>query len=383
MADSDRRYARDCYAMHVMLNSRKSVRFVVGRRAADGSPTPPTRLLAAAEADDVSRRLRKLLDDPSRPTEVHTRWDDGPDATRIPIPSLGQTKRIETMSVTAFKEFLECPYRFYLRRIWKASPLDDQRHELAANQFGDLIHDTLEHFGRSEAKDETDPRKIEEALVEHLHHRAATCFGNRCSAAVRLQVLQAQQRLVAVAEQQARWRQLGWNIVHVESQVDETTGGVLMVDGVPMGIRGRFDRIDQNERDGRWAVLDYKTHGKTPEEKHLQRVDGEIQWVDLQLPLYRQMLPALGIDDDPTDVSLGYFNISDKESETKINIAEFTAEQLAQADRLIEDCVRRIRAGDFQPTQGRVEFDDYPMILQTTVANRMLDASAGVAEASL
>ena len=53
-------------------------------------------------------------------------------------------------------------------------------------------------------------------------------------------------------------------------------------------------------------------------------MDGVYQWIDLQLPLYRMMVPFLGIKEDPSTVELGYFNISEKDDETKINIAETT-----------------------------------------------------------
>jgi len=85
------------------------------------------------------------------------------------------------------------------------------------------------------------------------------------------------------------------------------------------------------------------------------------------------MIPFLGIDVSPAEVELGYFNIADKEDETRVNIAEFTEPQMRDAEQLIRDCVRRIHAGDFSPTNERVQFDDYGMILQTGVASRLLD----------
>ena len=115
-----------------------------------------------------------------------------------------------------------------------------------------------------------------------------------------------------------------------------------------MGLRGRFDRIDQHAESGRWAILDYKTHGHRPEKKHLKKTEEGQQWIDLQLPLYRMMIPFLGIDAQPPEVELGYFNISEKDEETRINIAEFSEAQMQQAEELIHDCIRRIRAGDFR-----------------------------------
>jgi hypothetical protein len=85
------------------------------------------------------------------------------------------------------------------------------------------------------------------------------------------------------------------------------------------------------------------------------------------------MIPFLGIESKPEEVELGYFNVSEKDEETRINIAQFSEEQMSQAERLIHDCVSRIWQGDFEPTSDRVQFDDYGMILQTGVASRLLD----------
>ena len=46
---------------------------------------------------------------------------------------------------------------------------------------------------------------------------------------------------------------------------------------------------------------------------------GEEQWVDLQLPLYRRMIPLLDIDADPDDVELGYFNVSGRDQQCGVS----------------------------------------------------------------
>lgn len=375
IADNDRRFARDLYAMQLMLSARHSVRFIVGRLAADQSPTPPSRLLAAAEPRDIARRICMLLEHPRQVrTEPHA--GDEPDRTLIATPELNaKPGEVKTLSVTAFRDYLICPYRFYLRHVLKLRPLDDSETELAANQFGDLIHGALESYGKSDDKHESDPDKIKKYLREHLHHYAAEQYSHSASTAVQIQVAQAERRLQAVATQQAKRIADGWRIDRVEASVGPKEDAKIVVDGESIMIKGRFDRIDVCESGGtrRWAILDYKTHGHPPEKKHLRKIDDEEQWIDLQLPLYRMMVPFLGIDADPATVALGYFNISEKDDETRINEAAFSEKSMKKAELLIHDCVRRIRAGDFAPTSDPVDYDDYAMILQTGVAGKMLD----------
>ena len=51
LALNDRRFARDVYAMDHMISTRRDARFIVGRTASDGTPTPPSRLIVAAEPE--------------------------------------------------------------------------------------------------------------------------------------------------------------------------------------------------------------------------------------------------------------------------------------------------------------------------------------------
>jgi hypothetical protein len=277
MADNERRYARDVFAMHLMLSSRKSVRFIVGRNGADGSPTPPSRLLAATPAMDSARRVRTLLGGRREPVVVEHQWDEGPEKGLLPIPEFERqsdpSEIVKTMSVTAFRDYLACPYRFYLRHVLKLKPLDDSTSELAANQFGDLVHGSLELFGESDDRDESDRSKIETLLLEYLHQYAAEHYGDTASTAVTLQVAQAERRLKAVAKAQAGRIADGWTIHASEASVDEKGGAGIDVGGKRMGLRGRFDRIDFHKATGRWAIRDYKTHGHKPEKKHLRKTD--------------------------------------------------------------------------------------------------------------
>ena len=150
IADNERRYARDVYAMHLILNSRKQVRFVVGSNAADGSPTPPSRLLSAAPAEAIARRVRGLLGRRAPASESGFGAVTPLKHSNLPVPTVSEKEcPIKAMSVTAFKAYLECPFRFYLRHVLGLKPLDDLASELAANQFGDLVHGALENFGRS------------------------------------------------------------------------------------------------------------------------------------------------------------------------------------------------------------------------------------------
>lgn len=370
MIDNDRRFARDAYAMQLILATRRQVRFIVGRSGVDGSPTPPSRLLSAASGADVARRILRLLDQPPSVPSADHRWTGDRPRSALPIPPAGPAE-VRVMSVTAFSDYLRCPYRFYLRHCLKLRPLDDAAGELAANQFGDLVHAAVEDFGRHpQHRQATDEGEILEHLRSHLLAYVAKYYGDHPTAAVFLQIEQAQRRLEAVAGAQARRRAEGWEIYDTEAEVGPDQGAFIKIGRRKMGLRGRFDRIDHHPDTNRWAILDYKTHGHKPEKKHL---DANGAWIDLQLPLYRRMAPALGIEVPADEIELGYFNVAQKPEETGIHLAEFSAQQFAEADAVIEDCIGRIWKNDFDISPDPILYDDYAMICQTGLATAWFD----------
>jgi hypothetical protein len=91
-------------------------------------------------------------------------------------------------------------------------------------------------------------------------------------------------------------------------------------------------------------VLDYKTSdkGASPVESH-RRQDA---WTDLQLPLYRHLVKALGIRDP---VSLAYILLPKDTSKVGISRAEWTQDELDDADNQIGEVVRRVLNGNFWP----------------------------------
>ena len=113
---------------------------------------------------------------------------------------------------------------------------------------------------------------------------------------------------------------------------------VLMVDGEPMGLRGKVDRIDYQESTGRWAVIDYKTGVvQDPRKAHMRRD----LWCKLQLPLYRHLVKEI-VGDDP--IELGYMGLPVNETEKASPRADWDDEELLAADETAFDVVRQIRA---------------------------------------
>lgn len=105
----------------------------------------------------------------------------------------------------------------------------------------------------------------------------------------------AEARLEAFARVQARERAEGWQIIVAEEEKGkESRKEFALKDtkGRSLLVHGRPDRVDWNEKQKRWRVVDIKTSStpKAPDRAHCE-ADGT--WSDLQMPLYRELAPLV------------------------------------------------------------------------------------------
>ena len=382
LLDNAGRWARDLLYLRTIEETRSGAVLITGRWDGEGNPLLPSRLLFAEAKETAVERVRRcfregedraepsdgdVVDAPSRlePTQ-HDLWE-----TRDPIaaPSLFQEERFrlppvpvlsapsvpDRIPVTSFRSLLTDPYRYALERVLSLRRVDDQAWELDPLGFGALTHTVLERFGRESASSSEDADAIQKVLFRILRQEAERRFGKEPLAAVRMQIAQLRARLAAFAEWQSDWVKEGWRIRKVE--VSPSHGGAAFsVDGEPILLSGKLDRVDHNERTGRWCILDYKTGERvlSPEASHRRGPRGAKRWVDLQLPLYRRLARALEDENgEPLipagscdGILVGYVAIS-RDLRVRELLAEWTPAELSEADEVAGEVVRLLRANQF------------------------------------
>jgi hypothetical protein len=375
LQDNARRYARDAYALTALLASRERVDLIVARRTSEGDPLAPSRLLFAAPRDEIARRALRFF---APPTPTHLlpplagRLTPGREVPDFVVPRPQElAEPLKELPITGFRDYLACPYRFYLRHVLKLRAVDDAAEELDGAAFGSLLHEVLRQFGSGPCRTSTEPAEIRDFLRAALETQAAATFGEHALASVRVQMEQLRWRLDAFAGIQAEWACAGWQIEHTEVPGRDHRTAVLDVDDKPMGLRGRIDRIDVNSASGVRAILDYKSSdaARNPEKEH-QRAG---QWVDLQLPLYRHLAHSLGITGP---VQLGFVLLPKDVTKVTFCLAHWSDAELAQADEIARDVVRKIRDGHFwRPTEPPPDFfEEFASICQDNVFDKRWEA---------
>ena len=345
--DNTRRIARDAYAMSALTATHELLLLVGGRQSDSGDPLRPSRLLLAADDPGQPARVLRLLDTPPeiRAARLPGVFATGPldSEFRVPPPTATGLNRV---GVTAFGDYLKCPYRFYLKHVLKLRAIDDQSAELTPLSFGNLAHDALDEFGKSDLAESTSVEEVGEFLNQAAWRWAWRRHGPNRPAAVDVQVAQLNDRLAAFARWHVAAVSDGWRIAYTEESIGE---GRVILD-TPAGglsVTGRIDRIDRHEQTGQWRVIDYKTSSTAnpPEKVHRKGSKNDREWVDLQLPLYRQLVrEALGVDGD---VELGFLALPTRLDDTGFLSAPWSEEELVEADAVIARVAESIVRGEF------------------------------------
>lgn len=397
LRDDRTRLARDAYLLTALLAQRRTqgrTILITGKTSTAGDPLRPSRLLFRCSNAQLVARAQKLFSQPpARHTAAVFSTSFLLDPARIPPESI-RTRLPNVMSPTLFRDYLDCPLHFWLKHVLKMESCDDRTREPDARAFGDLCHAALEEMGACRIWACGDEQKLANWLEECVREKARLRYGAQPWLGVTLAVESAVRRLRVFAARQIAWYAQGWEIVATEQSDWSCT-----FDGV--AIRGRIDRIDRH-RDGRLCVLDYKTtdEAKQPEQAHIASLNREdvvpesvIQdttllqsgkrtggkpkrWIDLQLPLYREMA---SIRHGP-DLSLAYVLLPKTPGEIAFALWEGYSPALHDhAMTCAKAVLARIRAEQFWPPASRMPpFSDYVDLLGDDPEHRILPPHASL-----
>lgn len=372
------RFARDAYLLEALCRRRTGtcgrIDILVPQAADDHTPLRPSRILFQGSDNTLLSRTRQLFhqtQDGSPVVEHSLAWQLSPPPD-LPMPT--------TLSVSAFKSYLQCPFRFFLHHILDMRALDVETRELNPAAFGNLFHDTVDHLNGHTFDNHTELEKLTKNLhgiAEQLLHKR---YGERLSFAIRLQNEALMARLSAFCQRQLADCQMNGStsILNTEEAFEFPLNNLT--------VKGRIDRIDQHK--DRLELIDYKTSNSpaNPEKTHLAVVakkeppehlpdaaffkhEGKTyRWIDLQLPLY-----LLAKNSDSAErPSIAYFNLSQTLDKSGIERWDgFTQSHLDSAVACANAVIDQIRAGIFWPPNQDIHeaYDDFVDLFPDGIEN--------------
>lgn len=399
LRNNDTRFARDACLMTCIIEMRERtggrVDFIFGRVGAGDDPLRPSRLLFQCTDEELPARTLQLFKTPKHHVEPMP-WTLAWQLKPQPLPP--EASIFSKLSVTQFRDYLLCPFRFYLKHGLKMNAVDASVTEMDARHFGSLLHGVLESFAKEgETRTSTSAEEIRaefHALLDrHLHGR----YGARLTVPVMIQREAMRQRLSWWAEFEANERQGGWRIEAAETRISPE-GDPWLLDG--MTISGVVDRVEVHEQLG-VRLIDFKTYSpfnsvkrerRTVEEYHLtplKRTESDedfpawalthnsegkvVRWTDLQLPLYRL---AMERRYPGAEIQTAYATLG--KTKVDVNFDPWPALEgplLDSARECALGIIASVRARTFWPPKEKPQYDDFESLFFGDVLSAV-DASA-------
>ena len=378
------RFARDAYLLSALVArahvanvnaahmGASGLAIIAGQLGGDGEPLKPSRLLLPKDEIAIAHRILLLLPHDAdgaaikrmRPDEAHSAAFCSAFSVKPQPRAENKNQMPRAISVTDFAVHIDNPYRYWLEKVLKLSAPELDQVELNAAEFGTLFHaaaqslntPTIQSLDFNNANDE---KQCVREMMQVSHALAQKSYGVDLTLPIRLALLELHNRLPALVAWHAAQLRAGWRIVATEwpSKYEDATA-MLDVDGSMQAIKFRVDRIDFHPNHG-WRIIDYKSSdgGFVVQGKGSKVLRGA-KWFDLQLPLYKFLLPQIAAHH--ADLSGLATATSDK---IEVGVLSVPASNLppqwcpllepidgaiAEAKRI----VREIRAGAF-PDSGR------------------------------
>lgn len=334
LANNRLRFARDLALFFALIRSKRHLKIVNSKRSLSGDAVMPSRLLLATDERELPARIdlfRATGDSYCREAISSTEKESFLVAPPSPLP-----EPIVQMTTTSFASYMRCPYRFYLERILRVSPISEHRVELDAQQFGTLAHEILAQAGKESAFNSTDEKLLRELLDDTTFTLFRERFGNNSLPALRIQLAQLQGRLRHFVKWQIDHRRAGWVTKEVEREIAANDLTIDLPDA-PMIVTGRLDRVDYNQASGSYLILDYKTADKAQSAARARSREvgsSEGIWSDLQAPLY--LIAGKRIFGEQAAIEFGYLKIS-----AELNSDIFEGVELSDSD--LESALKQAR----------------------------------------
>ncbi|MCI5064322.1 PD-(D/E)XK nuclease family protein [bacterium] len=369
LEDEEKRFARDyLYVLHA-VSSREQCQIVFPKSGMGGDFLSPSRLLLGGARELFLENTKKCFHTVPYRSRMKlfpssfgrgNSWRFGVEMAEIEPP-----RSPLTLSVTSFKDYLRCPFRYYLRHILKKRADDVSSEELSPSFFGSLFHEVVAGLAQAPEKIRHSVRSEEIAafLLKRLARLQNQDIGGETKPAVEVQLRNLEERLERFADVEAEWRREGWEIAHGELPIKSDVV-FLSAEGERIALSGRIDRVDYHRGEQRWMALDYKTSARvvSPEKAHAAPDGSHNGWSDLQLPLYRYALQEMGF---VGEISVGYVQAPPLLEATAFSVAEWGEEEFSSALSLAQWCAQQIQLGNFWPptSSSSLSYDEFSELL--------------------
>jgi len=278
-------------------------------------------------------------------------------------------------SYSQLETYAKCPYKYFAERVLKIEPNEEPTDELEFHELGTLLHLILYEFYTELQKEKITLSgctnedflkatklifKIAENKISEAHFNSPLTFfekekilgiegKNKNSVLYKFLLYERENKDGFTPA----FFEIGFG--NFGNNNKETLLKKLKIGEIK--IRGKIDRIDINEDQDKFKVVDYKLSGNTPSISNLQK------GIALQIPLYlyaaKELIKAQ-LKKDTTPLSGEIYSLKyrdkdfGKEIVKPVNKRNINENQLIEEnEKLINDCVKNVEKYVQQITEGK------------------------------
>ena len=286
-------------------------------------------------------------------------------------------------SISQLETYAKCPYKYFAERVLKLKPLEEPSEEIEALEMGSLLHNILYEFykaikgkgiiiSQASDKDFNYARKIlfriaEEQIIQGNFNSPVTFYEKEKILGIKGKRENSILYLFLKTEREKNenfipeFFEEAFGSLYSDKRNMEQKNSVKELRAGNVKIRGKIDRIDIDNTENTFEVVDYKLSGIRPNREELD------EGLSLQLPLYmyaaKELINAQLEKDLNPDVPKIY-SLKFKEAEFGKNAVNLglkknssLQEKKKVLNKLIEEClnsvekyVEAIKTGKFNLT---------------------------------
>lgn len=260
---------------------------------------------------------------------------------------------LKEFSISQLETYAKCPYKYFAERVLKLKPVKEPTEEIEALEMGSLLHKILYSFYKKINQEKIILNKVDEAkfeyaeglifkiaeeIIEEAHFNSPLTFyekekilginGNRQNSILHKFLIYERENN---GEFVPTFFEFGFGNIK-DNNKELLTVQNIKVDNI--SVRGKIDRIDIDEQNNRYKVVDYKLSGNKPSSNDLR------EGLSLQLPLYmfaaKEMIKAqLNKDFEPAGAEIYSLKFDEKDFGKKL-ISLFSLRSKMDDEKLME-----------------------------------------------
>ena len=331
------------------------------RRALEGQDPAPLVCMSGASVESFQRSAaaaRALEDGAGAPGAL--------DGVTGPLGEVWNKILEDGVSPTTLEAYGRCPFQYYARRVLRLERLErpEASAPVQALEWGQICHEILQRFYQDADRAWGDGWS---AWLDGAAAEVLSAFEERCPTGYPAAWETAREELADMLREVVRadrdeMTQSGFRPVDLEMELTARLAADWPEDLRDLPVHGRLDRVDCNERDGRYRVVDYKYKtGRNPQTEDMRPVLAAVRGQKLQLPLYVLLAAehayARGASPD-TAVEAALYFLARRWDDGPLARCEFSAPTMRErSGERIRDAVARflrgIRDGEFFIMPGK------------------------------